>query len=587
MDFIFKKLFSVFLAGLLLAFNANAFAQKEPAKQQIENKDAEQKKKDPFEKASDAKEKSSNKTKENPGSEKKTDSDRNSVKAGGKELKSSLAKSEKKSLPKKINLEEIIDRLIKKNFDVRMASLRYLMATSDEDKFRAQYGFYFKGDAGYSYNKPPENGRNYLYEGSKQYQKTLNAFIAKSFRSGTRLNFGITSTYTDSGVDPNVLAGTDFADLGESLVVPPLYHSSLVVELRQSLLKNFFGVNDRNMEKIMSNVSRQNEVMTMQVLSGLIVEALVYYWNIAVLEMNLKAIQDQLDSTRRVQRITIRQVRLGLAENIDLLQWNSQIIAYQSQVKLARRELNEGRRQLLEAIQMPQDTVIETVTSLKTEIAPPSMEKMLDKAYKSRPDLISAKLTMESARLALENAKRGALPSLDLVLQARTQGREEKFFKSFNDVPIAKYPSLYAGVEMTAPLYDTGTSENIRDHLVQYEQARTNYRKLKQDIRTELESLQEETMTLQEVYKDSVKSENLARQYYNGIMHRYRQGRYSTLMVKNAIDNYTKARLGKTKALVGLNIAALRLDFAQNRIFERFGIKEKVIVRTLKKYLQK
>ncbi len=116
------------------------------------------------------------------------------------------------------------------------------------------------------------------------------------------------------------------------------------------------------------------------------------------------------------------------------------------------------------------------------------------------------------------------------------------------------------------------------------EQARTSYDKLMRDIRNELDSLLEETATLKDVYANAVKSEELARRYYLGVMQRYRQGRFSAMMIKEAMDNYTKSRLVATKTLVGYNIAGLRLDFSQNRVFERFGISEKFILGTLRQF---
>jgi len=121
-----------------------------------------------------------------------------------------ILKAEKRSIhlapatsasSQKMSLEQLIQRLIEKNFEVRMAALNYIMVTSDKDAFQAKYGFYFQGDVGTAYNEPPENGRNYLFEGSQQMQRNVNTFISKGFRSGTRVSLGLSSTYTDSGVD--------------------------------------------------------------------------------------------------------------------------------------------------------------------------------------------------------------------------------------------------------------------------------------------------------------------------------------------------------------------------------------------------
>ncbi len=485
----------------------------------------------------------------------------------------------------KVTLNELVHRLIEKNFDVRLAALHYLMATSDKDQFQAKYGFYLHGSAGYGYSESPEKGRNFLYEGAQQKQQSIQAFLSKSFHTGTRVSVGVSSTYQDTGVNPDDIVATlsadpstaAFAPLFEGMVTPPYYNSALILELRQSLLRNFLGRGERDMMKILDNVSEQKKLVTLQVLSGLIVEALVYYWNIAILEENVQALQEQLESTKKVRTITQRKIRLGLAESIELLQWDSLIVMYKNQIRIAQKDLREGRRKLLQAVHLPENTIIDASASLYKMKMIANFDTALKIAYQKRPDLQSARLQLKNAELALDNTKREMLPVLDLVLRAQSKGRDSGFGSSYQDVPSIKYPSYYIGVEVTAPLYATGLKDKIRDYSVQMAQAKTQYNQLRDNIAKEIENFMDDVQTMYDVYQGALQTQKIAYQYYQGVLRRFRQGRYSTVVVKQALDNYTKSRLETTRILVAYNVAILRLQFAQNEVMERFGLNRKKV----------
>lgn len=508
-------------------------------------------------------------------------------KAGG-----AISKDQNKDAKKAVSLNQLIHRLIEKNYDVRLATLDYLMATSDKDQFKAKYGFYFQGSGGYSYSETPEKGRNILYEGAVQKQKEISAFLSKSFRTGTRVSVGVTSVYQDSGVDGDKLAQdmasdpqtAPFAPLFGGMVTPPLYNTSLALELRQSLLRNFLGSEERNTLQMLDNAAKQKKIMTMQILSGLIVEALVYYWNMAILEENVKALKEQLNTTERVQRITRRKIRLGLSEGVELLQWNSLVISYENQLRMARKNLRDGRRDLLMAVQLPEDTKLAAEASLTTKKKEFAPKQVIAKALQQRPDLQSAKLQKQSARLAMANAKKSMFPNLDLILRAQSKGRDDTLAKSSTDIPSVNYPSYYVGVEMSAPLYQAGINEKIRDNRVRYEQAKTQVAKLEDQIKKEVRMHLDNVRTMYQSYQDTIKAEKLAYRYYRGILQRFRQGRFSSLTLKEAMDNYVKARREKMRALVGYNIAILRLQFAQNTVMERFGLDRKTVSKYIKRH---
>ncbi len=60
--------------------------------------------------------------------------------------------------------------------------------------------------------------------------------------------------------------------------------------------------------------------------------------------------------------------------------------------------------------------------------------------------------------------------------------------------------------------------------------------------------------------------------YYRKILVRFRQGKVSSVAMKNALDAMVQSRQRELEVLVGYNVALLELDLAKNEMFERYNV---------------
>lgn len=55
-------------------------------------------------------------------------------------------------------------------------------------------------------------------------------------------------------------------------------------------------------------------------------------------------------------------------------------------------------------------------------------------------------------------------------------------------------------------------------------------------------------------------------------MERFRQGRYTAVNVKNALDSLANTELAVTQAKINFNINLVRYELAKNSLFEKYGL---------------
>jgi len=105
-------------------------------------------------------------------------------------------------------------------------------------------------------------------------------------------------------------------------------------------------------------------------------------------------------------------------------------------------------------------------------------------------------------------------------------------------------------------------------------------RKLKRQIRDEVGEGLAQIKVAHEVLQKAINAEQQTRAFYYGLLRRYRQGRFTAVAVKNALDALAQSRGALMGAKINFNIAIVRYDLVRNKIFQKYNID---INRVLKK----
>lgn len=475
---------------------------------------------------------------------------------GHAEDKNAINKNEKKV---KLTVQSVVEYLLSNNYDVKKALLEYKGLGTDLMSFKSKYDPRLIGNGTYSYSKTANQAMTPLY-GESTTSANMYAGVSKSFSTGTTVSGGLTTRYE------KIPGKMSFSTIDPG---PEGYESSIKVELSQELMKNCFGMIDRMTEKKLCNAEWMRKQSVRMKLAGLLVEAIIGFWNVAIADENLITIKLQLESTKNIKNLYQRKLKIGLAEREELLEWDSRVIDSISSVDLGGKKLFDAKLEVLRILDLDPDMEIilgKTFTTDKPDVA---FEEAIKDAFIKRVDWNSQKINMKNAELEYKIATNNLLPSLKLKGSFGNKDYDnESWDKSFDD-----FNEEYSvGVEFNYPLGDRGGDAKMRTARLGLQQQYLETKNMEKEIRDNVLSFIKQCDVTYKVYIQTQKSSELKRQYYEQVLRNFNRGQYNALKIKQALDDYIQSRHNVLVSKVEYNKALLLRDLGRNVVFEKLGI---------------
>jgi len=237
-------------------------------------------------------------------------------------------------LPFGLSLKDVVKYSLENSREVLKARLELAKADTDLMKFEGKYTYRALAGADIQQNRFPFNQNN-IFSGTRTQTNNYNAGIEKLFITGTYFKLDVKSTRFDSNAFENQFrTPAGFGALG----IPPLYTDTLSLTLAQDLLRNSFGYQERNTEKILKNLTENRREQAEEQIASQVVSSLVDYWNFTVKENSYETFEQLLKNTKTVRDLTIRKQTLGLSESFETNQWNALLAQVEGQMAQAAAE---------------------------------------------------------------------------------------------------------------------------------------------------------------------------------------------------------------------------------------------------------
>ncbi len=484
-------------------------------------------------------------------------------KTGNRKIQS-LTEQLKKDEKLRLTLDRVLQYLLTRNLDVNKALLDYRGAESELRRYRAMYDTNLYGKGGYSVTENSPDNPSTVFSGREVTRKNYELGVSRYFNTGTSISLSYNGLYQNingaeisTGMGPSIQLG------GEG------YQSTFMLKVSQEILKNSLGERDRLNERMLENSAEINKQTVKQYLSNLLVEALVGYWNVAVAEEALNTSRISMESTARIRNLIAQKLTLGLAEREDLLDWNSRVLQSKNQFEVSKKHLYDARLAVLRTLDLEQKTDFEIGPAFTTTPPDVSYETAIKDAFIKRVDLKNQKTLVKNAELEYSIASHNLLPSVKVSLGAGTVDYSpDSYRQTFNDVNRQYSVELQANF----PLENTEAKARMGDARLNYMKKHVALRKLEKEIRDEVDSRVNECRTYFAVYTQTRDAREYGMNYYNQVLRKFGQGRYSALQVKLALDDYIQLRLKELQSLLDYNVALLKRDLSRNVIFENYGI---------------
>jgi outer membrane protein TolC len=181
-----------------------------------------------------------------------------------------------------------------------------------------------------------------------------------------------------------------------------------------------------------------------------------------------------------------------------------------------------------------------------------------------RPDLLQAKLNLETRGYQVRFQKNQLYPQLDLVGSwgYTAGGASREFSDAFTQITSADNPFYGVGAAVTFPLGNTSARNSYKSAKVTKEQAGLQFKQIQQTTLIRIEN----AMALAEANFQRVAATREARLYAEAALEaeqtKLEKGKSTTFVVLQLQKDLTSARSAEIRALADYNIALARL--AQN-----------------------
>ncbi len=301
-----------------------------------------------------------------------------------------------------MSLQDCLDRAMEKNLDLRVQRFAPRLAGEVVAQARER----FLPTLSFSANTRRLRSPSYSYlTAANEVRESYSAYsgnVLQNLPTGGNLEINL-DTYMDD-------SNTNFQTIN------PRYGSTLAFQMTQPLLKNFGFKVARHDIIVARNSYDASELTARTAAANAIYNIEDAYWNLVFRREDLDVKRRSLALARDLLDRNRKQLEIGMMAPIETISAESEVATREVEIlqaEVALRNAEDTLRTLLD-IREP-GTVIEPKDRPTTEPRPVSLESAQALALAQRPEILSARLDVQSRDVDLLYARNQLLPQLDLT----------------------------------------------------------------------------------------------------------------------------------------------------------------------------
>ncbi|MEW6056390.1 MAG: TolC family protein [Bdellovibrionota bacterium] len=382
---------------------------------------------------------------------------------------------------------------------------------------------------------------------SSDERQTLNPLFQGNTTKIANYSLGV-SKLTTFGLQARLFYETIHTEvIGASpafITEPRFYDTRPVLELSQSLWRNFFGAETRitqeRLEAQALATSYNESFRAKQILS----RAETAYWRLVQARDVVKVQTESVSRARAMREWAARQARMQLADRSDLLQAEAALKVKELDLRAAHDEHRLASQDFNSVRGIEKDEVDDTLASLSAvqpvDTGAPERTEMRDDV-RAANELRRA--TAASAEIGLQRAS----PTLEVYTTLSLNGRDQRFSSSSSEAFSTKHPWTIVGLRFSAPL-DLGTTFATRAGYVRERDAADldfERRRFEQD--EEWRNLNRRLQEAKERLKLAQSIEDAQKEKLDNERSRHRRGRTTTYQVILFEQDYATAQISRIR----------------------------------------
>ncbi|KXW56778.1 TolC family protein [Ferrovum sp. PN-J185] len=351
------------------------------------------------------------------------------------------------------------------------------------------------------------------------------------------------------------LRAQGFSLPGFPVLIGPFNSFASSVELSQKI----FDLSLWNDLKASQWFTKQTELKAEATFQQIAANAAFAYINLLRAKEELKTAQANLHLAQELEQLTRDQKRQGISTGVDVVRAQTQTTQYQYNLRASQSLVDDSQTKLKRALGIALETNLNLTDTLSVTTIPiPGLERAINDAEVSRPEILANEALISARASSLQARKDAYLPSIGVQGAIGPSGV----------TPVINDYHVYSiGVYLSMPLWNGGATqaeENIA--FSQLHQAKLQLVDTKaqvdEDVRVSFNALQ---TTIDEVHH-AQKNLELATTLMNQASDRYKNGVADNLEVVDAQTTLAQARTQFNNAIASQHIAWINFDLARGKI---------------------
>ncbi len=379
-----------------------------------------------------------------------------------------------------------------------------------------------------------------------------------------------------AGVRKKFITGTEvglnwqnsrFSSSPQIYLLDPYYRSSLTLDLRQPLLRDF-GIDNQTAN--LRAADRDLEAATLLVgseaanLAAMVRRA---YWNLVYAWQDREVKVLSITLAKRLVNETATKIEAGRLAEVDRYQPESEVARREENLILADRTIGLYEDELKLLMNSKDWQVTLTPIDLPpTDPVEPDIDQVLQRALRLRPDIQAADLSREAAEIRERAARNQTRPDLALIGMVGQGGTDDVYGDTLDDAIDDPETQWQAGLALSIPLQNATAEGNYRQARAARSKAGNTAQLLRLHVRQGVGSTIRDVQLAIKAMEATPKTSIATRKRLEAEQAKFEAGRATTLDVLTAQEAYAESLSQEKRAEVSYAIALAELYRIQGLI---------------------
>lgn len=461
-----------------------------------------------------------------------------------------------------VTLAECIEMALQKNLDIRISRIQPTIDLYNIDSARGYYDLTLNLNARQNYNSSPgsPDPNSALFGKSSQtYTESYGPSLTQQLNTGGRVT----------------LNGDLFRRSGSSFTSFN-YQTDAGVTLTQPLLKNFWIDSTRQTIEVNRRTLKMDELALRNQVTATIASVQQAYYELIYARDNVRVQEASLALAERLLAENKRRVEVGALAQLDEKQSESQVAARRSDLLGARRDLevqlNTIKALLSDDFSAWAATTLEPADKLVALTQPFNVQDSWRSALAQRPELLSAKESLEKQNIVLRYNHNQLFPQLDLSVTYGHNGLGQTLDGGLNGIQRGANQFYSYGIVLSFPFSNTTAKNNYKASKLTKEVLLLQLKQLEQNIIVEVDNAVKQARTAYERIDATRQARLYAEAALDAEEKKLANGKSTSFFVLQLQRDLTAARSAEIRALADYNKALAALSKSEGTTLDKASL---------------